>query len=159
LQQSSVVLDGVLWALLVWLISALQRSDKTHREHAKFPRSPYFNLCVGVGIVSSLGLIDLGALLAPGVPRVLALALMVFITVTPQGPFWQVRGLLHDYIILQGTVVTLGACVWPELVELPYRAWVLLGSACSYLVLFASMAVMRRWPTGQRNRRQDKPHQ
>jgi hypothetical protein len=155
LQQSSVVLDTVLQALPVWLTSASQRPDKTRREYAKSLHSPYFNLCVGMGIVGLSGVIDLGALLAPGVPRVLALMLMVFLTVTPLMPFWQVRGLVHDYVILQGTAFTLAACAWPDLVELPYRVWVLLGSAGSYLVLFAGIAVMRKRPTGQSVHRHD----
>jgi hypothetical protein len=68
------------------------------------------------------------------------LGLMLLLTAAP---VWGLRGLLRYYSCAQGLVVTVGVCLWPEMVAIPYRLWFSLMFLSGYGLLFAVTALWR----------------
>ena len=120
-----------------------------HALGQRMQPSPYEYLLSGAVLVYLL-LPLLGGLLlwSLGVPYTVMetgfgffyLGLMLLLTVAP---VWGLRGLPRYYSCVQGLVVTVGVCLWPETVVMPYSLWFSLMFLSGYGLLFAVTALWR----------------
>ena len=134
--QGSIVL---LEMLLRKSVMSLAPSVGQGREMAQNTRPPRYWYLVGsvflvFEVCSVVPIADI-------VLRAVALGLMALLTLAP---LWGLRGLWRYFTCVQGLVMTLGVCVWPDIVSRPYRGWLWLTSVVCYTLLFVGLALWRR---------------
>jgi hypothetical protein len=134
--QGSIVL---LEMLLRRSALSLATSSGQGREVAQNTRPPlYWYLVGGVFLVFEVCSI---APVTDTLLQAVALGLMTLLTLAP---LWGIRGLSRYFTFVQGLVVMLGVCVWPDIISRPYRGWLWLTSVVCYTLLFVGLAVWRR---------------
>jgi hypothetical protein len=135
LQGSIVLLEILLHRSALYLAT----SARQEREVAQNARPPlYWYLVGGVFLIFEVCSV---APVTDTVLQAVALGLMALLTLAP---LWGLRELSRSFTFVQGLVVTLGVCVWPDIVSRPYRGWLWLTSVICYTLLFVGLALWRR---------------